>query len=265
MTAEYYVARTQHNQTCIVVPGTSRDRGRTCYIPMDPLEVGVKSLPAKEFQAEYEPMLHYPVKRAAELYLYTETFKTFAPEARRHLERIVADPAYSYDAAQFKPIPRKQENVMSEAQATATAKKSTAPVKAAKPEVAAKAHAKKAAKPEVATKVDDKKAVATAKKAAEKSAAPVKNKAADKKEAAPAKDKKADKGAKTSAPRAGKFAETDKIVVLVKENPKRANTKAYDNFELYKKSKTVGDFIKAGGDTGYMGFDHKSGFVKVGQ
>lgn len=244
MTAEYYVARTQHNQTCIVVPGTSRDRGRTCYIPMDPLEVGVKSLPAKEFQAEYEPMLHYPVKRAAELYLYTETFKTFAPEARRHLERIVADPAYSYDAAQFKPIPRKQENVMSEAQATATAKKSTAPVKAAKPEVAAKAPAKKAA---------------------EKSAAPVKNKAADKKEAAPAKDKKADKGAKTSAPRAGKFAETDKIVVLAKENPKRANTKAYDNFELYKKSKTVGDFVKAGGDTGYMGFDHKSGFIKVGQ
>lgn len=244
MTAEYYVARTQHNQTCIVVPGTSRDRGRTCYIPMDPLEVGVKSLPAKEFQAEYEPMLHYPVKRAAELYLYTETFKTFAPEARRHLERIVADPAYSYDAAQFKPIPRKQENVMSEAQATATAKKSTAPVKAAKPEVTAKAPAKKAA---------------------EKSAAPVKNKAADKKEAAPAKDKKADKGAKTSAPRAGKFAETDKIVVLAKENPKRANTKAYDNFELYKKSKTVGDFVKAGGDTGYMGFDHKSGFIKVGQ
>lgn len=259
MTAEYYVARTQHNQTCIVVPGTSRDRGRTCYIPMDPLEVGVKSLPAKAFQAEYEPMLHYPVKRAAELYLYTETFKTFAPEARRHLERIVADPAYSYDAAQFKPIPRKQENVMSEAQATATAKKSTAPVKATKPEVAAKKAAApvKAAKPE-ATK-------APAKKAAEKSAAPVKNKAADKKEAAPAKDKKADKGAKTSTPRAGKFAETDKIVVLAKENPKRANTKAYDNFELYKKSKTVGDFIKAGGDTGYMGFDHKSGFIKVGQ
>jgi hypothetical protein len=259
MTAEYYVARTQHNQTCIVVPGTSRDRGRTCYIPMDPLEVGVKSLPAKEFQSEYEPMLHYPVKRAAELYLYTETFKTFAPEARRHLERIVADPAYSYDAAQFKPIPRKQENVMSEVQqSTATVKKSTAPVKAAKPEAAAKAPAKKASKPEVAAK-------APAKKAAEKSAAPVKNKVADKKEAAPAKDKKADKGAKTSAPRAGKFAETDKIVVLAKENPKRANTKAYDNFELYKKSKTVGDFVKAGGDTGYMGFDHKSGFIKVGQ
>lgn len=256
MTAEYYVAHNQHRQTCIVVPSTSRDRGRTCYIPMDPLEVGVKSLPTKEFQAEYEVMPEYPVKRAAELYLYTETFKTFSSEARQHLERIVADPAYSYNAEQFKPIPRKQENVMSEAQTTATAaKKSTAPVKAAKPE-AAKAPAKKASKPEATTKADDKKAVATAKKAA---AAPVKNKAADKKEAAPAKDKKA------AAPRAGKFAESDKIVVLAKENPKRANTKAHANFELYKKSKTVGDFIKAGGDTGYMGFDHKSGFIKVGQ
>ena len=242
----YAVFRNQHRHTCIKVPGPLRrgkpDETRTYYIPMDPLEVAVKSSPTTEFYSEFEPVPDYPVKRAAELYLYTEKFKAFTPEARRHLEVIVADPAYSYSADRF-------------------SKQLTPPV-AKEPEMTTEAPAKKTAPAKKA-------AAAPAKKAA--TAAPAKQPAAKKAPAVPAKGAKPAVGDKkesavkaaAKAPSPGRLNDTDKIVIVAAENPKRAETKAHAMFELYKKTKTVGAYKAADGDTGYLNFDIKAGFVKI--
>lgn len=232
----YAVYKNGHSNTCIVVPG--RDPKRTYYIPMDPLEVAVKSTPAREFASEYSEMPGYPAKRAAELYLFTERFKTFTQEAREHLEKLVADPAYAYDVSQFKPIqksPEKEHNM------SATETTTTAPAKKAAP-----APAKKAAPAKVPA----------AKKAAP---APAKKAAAPAKKAAPAKAP----AAKKTNPGNSKFGRDDVITVLAKENPKRAGSKAHDMFELYKTCKTVGAYLDKGGNSGYLNYDVGAGFVKV--
>ncbi len=238
----YAVFRTAHRSTCIRLPHPLKrgapDFTRTCYIPMDPLEVAVKSTPTAQFSEEYELMPDYPPKRAAELYLFTEHFKEFSPEARRHLELLLADPAYNYSAEQFKPIqPTTKEPVtMATTEKTAAAKKAPA----------AKQPAAKAPAKQPATKAP-----------AAKKAAPV---SAKKGAAAPAKKASAPKAAAGSRSR---LSDTDKIVVLAAENPKRANTKAHATFELYSKAKTVGAFKAADGDVGYLNFDIKSGYVKL--
>jgi hypothetical protein len=67
------------------------------------------------------------------------------------------------------------------------------------------------------------------------------------KKAATAKKAAAKKPAKTDG-----YDPAAKIVLLVKENPRREGTDVYKQFELMKKSKTVGDFWKAGGRTGTL-------------
>lgn len=66
-----------------------------------------------------------------------------------------------------------------------------------------------------------------------------------------------------SAGRKSAFAEDSKIIVLAKENPKREGSVAHKKFKLYAKSKTVGDFIKAGGTTNDLHWDAEHGFIKV--
>ncbi|MEI9930103.1 MAG: hypothetical protein WDM89_06005 [Rhizomicrobium sp.] len=45
---------------------------------------------------------------------------------------------------------------------------------------------------------------------------------------------------------AAKFSDDAKITVLVKENPRRKGTVAYEKFSKFKSGMTVGEFIKAG-------------------
>jgi len=85
----------------------------------------------------------------------------------------------------------------------------------------------------------------------EKAEKPVKAKKAEK----PAKAKKADKAEKSE--------DTRKITVLVKENPKREGTESHKRFGLYAKSKTVADFIKAGGTMADIKHDEGKSFIKV--
>ena len=203
------------------------------FIPMHPLMVTIEREGLDRFQRRYTLYETYPVKRAAELYLYTETFKQFSAEAREALQRIVDNPVYNYDASQFKPIERsKKEIVMSEAQTA------DAPVKKAAP----------AGKKTPARRVTDKKP------AAKKAAAPVKKAVAAKKVAA---KKGAAVGGNT------KYAPEAVITVMAKENPKREGSKAHKEFELYKKAKTVADYVRLGGTLGYLNYDASAGFIKV--
>lgn len=71
----------------------------------------------------------------------------------------------------------------------------------------------------------------------------------------PAKPAKAEKADKT---------DTRKITLTTKENPKREGSKAYETFELYKKAKTVQDFLNAGGKMADIKYDEKAGHIKLG-
>ena len=59
------------------------------------------------------------------------------------------------------------------------------------------------------------------------------------------------------------YALTDKIAILVKENPKRTGSAAHDRFTLYSKHKTVESYLAAGGSTADIVYDTKHGFIKV--
>ena len=64
--------------------------------------------------------------------------------------------------------------------------------------------------------------------------------------------------------RAGKYAPTDKITLLTKENPKREGSEAHKRFALYSKHNTVESFLKAGGTSPDLNFDVKHGHIKIG-
>lgn len=57
--------------------------------------------------------------------------------------------------------------------------------------------------------------------------------------------------------------DTRKIKLLVKENPKREGSAAYERFELYSSSKTVQDFKDAGGKAADLTHDEQKGFIEV--
>ncbi len=72
----------------------------------------------------------------------------------------------------------------------------------------------------------------------------------------PAKD---DKSPKEQRARRSKFAEMypedSKITLIVKENPKKEGSASRDRFDHYFKSKTVGDFLAAGGTYADIAYD----------
>jgi hypothetical protein len=63
--------------------------------------------------------------------------------------------------------------------------------------------------------------------------------------------------------RAGKFASDAKIKLLVKENPKKAGSKARTRFALYKDGMTVGQFLSAGGLRIDLEWDAKHAFIAI--
>jgi hypothetical protein len=146
------VYRDANMHTCIVVfLGT--EVVEFIPLPLGEEECDVVHMSRSVFLSAYTKMPDYPVKRAAQLYLHDAAKKTTSIEAREHLERIVANPAYSYDVSQFKPLP-KERKTMTDAitgaadDATKAAKKAPAKKPAAKAAPAKKPAAKaiKAAK-----------------------------------------------------------------------------------------------------------------------
>jgi hypothetical protein len=98
---------------------------------------------------------------------------------------------------------------------------------------------------ERAAKADPKERIERAKKIAGKGEKAVKEPKA-KKEAAAPKEKAAD---------------TRKITLLVTENPKRGESA--ERFELYKKAKTVADYVAAGGRKADIAWDAAHDYIKV--
>jgi hypothetical protein len=92
---------------------------------------------------------------------------------------------------------------------------------------------------EKAQKADPKKAIEKAKKIVEKVAA------------------KSEGGVK-----AAKHGDDQKLVLLVKENPKRGASA--DRYELYRKAKTVGDYLAAGGLRADLRWDEDHGYIQIG-
>ena len=57
--------------------------------------------------------------------------------------------------------------------------------------------------------------------------------------------------------------DTRVITVLSEKNPKKAASKSYKRFELYRNGMTVAEFIKAGGHAGDIDWDSKRKFITV--
>ncbi len=92
------------------------------------------------------------------------------------------------------------------------------------------------------TNVEDAAVATPAKKKSVKKAAA---KPAKKAAAKPAKKAVAKKAAGSKGRRA-KYSDDAKITLLVKENPRRKGTVAYDKFSKFRSGMTVGEFMKAG-------------------
>jgi len=103
------------------------------------------------------------------------------------------------------------------------------------------------------------KGIKVAPEKAEKGKAPK----AEKPAAKPAKGKAAPAKKETKTAKAPKAEPTQKITLLVKDNPKREGSTSYDRFELYKKNKTVASFLEAGGTSGDIRYDVTKGYIKL--
>lgn len=55
-----------------------------------------------------------------------------------------------------------------------------------------------------------------------------------------------------------------KVTLLVKENPKKEGSKARERFQHYFNSKTVGDYLAAGGTYQDIAYDNGRQFIKIG-
>lgn len=97
----YTVLQDENRHTCICVEVS---RKYTYFIPMEALAVRVRRLENQEFSSSFHVVPEYPVRRAAEIYLRAPG-KEVSPEAQRHLEAVLSDPAYAYDEAAFATIP----------------------------------------------------------------------------------------------------------------------------------------------------------------
>lgn len=56
----------------------------------------------------------------------------------------------------------------------------------------------------------------------------------------------------------------DTPLIIESPNPKRVNTAAYNRYESYMDSLTVGEFIANGGTLADFRYDLKKGFIKIG-
>lgn len=202
-----------------------------------------------------------------------DTTNTAAAEATENTaaKKPASKPAAKKAAPTKKPATK---------EATASKTNTTKATKAAKEKtVSDKTTAKKTtAAKKTATKADPKASKAAPKKAAGKAAAPAK---ATKLAKGTGKAATAAKGAGKAAPaakgkaakkpdgdaarrgRKGSFDESQKIKVLVKDNPKREGTASYDTFELLRKSKTVGDFFANGGASHNLHWNIERGYIEV--
>lgn len=85
------------------------------------------------------------------------------------------------------------------------------------------------------------------------------------KDTPPAPAPKAAKAGAAKRGRAGAYALDAAIKVLVKDNPKREGTRAHKMYPKYATSKTVGDYLKAGGQWSDLRWDAEKKFISIGK
>lgn len=182
----------------------------TTFIPMDGLTVS--KLDNKSFHLEWEDMPEYPVRRAAELYLGTCSYREMDAAAKGQLQRIMADPASAFDP-NFSLNAPKEDTMATAAASKNPAAKKTAPPPAAKAAAAAPAK------------------TAPAKKAAANGAVPAKTAPAKKNgmdtvvaQSAKAPAKTAAPTKKTGAPVATRAPNDEKLKVAAPDAPRRGVT-----------------------------------------
>lgn len=128
------------------------------------------------------------------------------------------------------------------------------------------AKAGKAAKPDKAEKVGKKgkRAKADEDEDSDEDEGPKRKKAKAGKEKANGKGRSKGNGIK----RERRFTDSQKITLLVKENPKREGTASYERFDAYfdKKVKTVGDALAKGITLGDLAWDsdEKRNYIRIG-
>lgn len=201
------------------------------FIPMSSLQI--EKLDTREFYTNWEEFPSYPVRRAAELYLGAGQYREIAPQAREHLERIVANPATEYDPAHIFPNPSKEPIMNAPAKQPATSKTGKASTAPAKTKVAGTTKPAATSKTKPANGMDTVVKQATA-AAANKKVAPGKQ-AAPAKTAAPAKSAAKTAPGKQAAPaKAAPVARTapnadQKLKVAEPDKPRRGVTQEFVN------------------------------------
>lgn len=82
---------------------------------------------------------------------------------------------------------------------------------------------------------------------------------------APKTDKKTEEKPKVARTNFSKmWPEDAPVKLLVQENPKKEGSKARERFQHYFKSKTVGDYLAAGGTYQDIAYDLGRAFIQVG-
>lgn len=85
------------------------------------------------------------------------------------------------------------------------------------------------------------------------------------KKEAPETDKKTEEKPKVARTNFSKmWPEDAPVKLLVQENPKKEGSKARERFQHYFKSKTVGDYLAAGGTYQDIAYDLGRAFIQVG-
>jgi len=54
-----------------------------------------------------------------------------------------------------------------------------------------------------------------------------------------------------------------KITLIEKDNPKRKGSRAHKRYELYRRNKSIADYLKAGGKRSTLRYDEKHGYIKL--
>ena len=143
----------RQRRTCIEV---ARVAGQVKFIPLDVSEgLQVQTTSADSFDQRYEPMVNYPIEKAAQLFLnYSQTIGA-SKEALDYLSQVV-----NVSKQELEMATTKKQAAAEKAAATKPAVKKAAPAKPATKAAPAKAAAKPAAKP--AAKKDGEKKMSAA-------------------------------------------------------------------------------------------------------
>lgn len=224
------VYKDRHNRTTLVVVVGRKFIG---HLPME-APITVKKTRIGTFERDFQPVMKdgrpYPVERAVQHYLSGNL--PITERALRMLKRVAVSPITEDEF-----LTSESETDMTTENVETTATETTTAPKAKRAKAKAEKTPAKAAKQGKGTKAE-----AKASKSSSKAG-------------------KAPKKEATGRPPL--FQDGQKIKLLVKENPKREGTGAYERFAIYKNGMTVAQYLAAGGKRSSLKYDTEHGFIEI--